>query len=181
MKFLSLLVAVCLTVLPVTSFADCPDFIPQVGPGPSGQCSTAYYTFDMSCATTDGTVSSGTMSCYSWPAHWFTTGSGSVDYQMTVPLGHGNSCKSVQMYVDFSDPSAYASDSLLASVRVIHNGSVSYYNAFFQQTGNQGSLSCQIVSSGTFSAAAGDTIEVQYFGTNYTGATMKITAPLIFD
>lgn len=181
MKSISLLVALCLTVFPMTSYAACPDFVNQQGPGPAWRCATNYYTFATSCAVTDGNVSTTTMSCNSWPGHQFTTGSGSVDYQMTVPYGHGSSCKDVQLYVDFSDPSAYASDAIVGSVKVTHNGSVSYYHTFLQHTGDQGSLSCSIIHNGTFSAADGDTIEVQVWANNYTGATMKVTAPLIWD
>ncbi|HXH91812.1 MAG TPA: hypothetical protein VNN25_09535 [Thermoanaerobaculia bacterium] len=184
MKYISLLVVMSLIFLPVNSYAGCPNSgISSQGPiPPAPNCAdTAYNYFDTSCAITSGNVTTGTMSCNNWSANQFTTGSGDADYQMTVPAGHGGSCKMVQVYIDFNDPSAYASDALAGSVKVRHNGTVTYYSNFFTRYGNQSPLSCAIVSSGRFSAADGDTIDVDFWSVNYTGATMKVTPAIIWD
>ena len=180
MKRIVTTVVIAVLLSPAGSlFAACPDFHQEIFGGGSG--GTSFWSFDTSCASTSGNVSDGTMSCYTWPANQFTTGSGSADYSMTVPTGHGGSTWSVSIYVDFDDPSGYSANGLSASVTVWHNGTVSHSDGFFIHNGNQGSMSCSLVGTSQFSVSDGDTIDVSYNATNYNGATMKITPPNIFE
>ena len=180
MKYIGLLVSIALVLFPVTSYAACPDYTCNLGPGPSGSCPNCFYSFDTSCATTSN-VSDTTLSFCNWPGHQFLSGSGSVDYSMTVPSGHGSSCKSVVVYVDFSDSTSSSQDAISVTVIVRHNGSVTYADAYYFHDGTQGLLTCSLAGSSTFSAAAGDTIEVSVTATNTYGATIKVTPPLIWD
>ena len=177
MKYVSVVLAVAVALLPASSFAGCPD-------RHSICCGYDYFTFDTSCASTSGSVNTATLSCYSWDAYQWN-GSGSVDYQMTVPSDLGTlNTWSVSIYVDFDDPEAYSGDVVSATVIVWHNGRPSYTNSFFFHDGTQGSLSCDIFGSGYFTASAGDTIEVSMTGSNYYsyyGTSMKISTPFIFD
>jgi hypothetical protein len=177
MKYFTVILVLAVAFFPVNTFASCPDVHPEIfGPGTG----TTLFSFDTSCASTSGDVSGTTMSCYSWAGHQWDLGSGSVDYSMTVPSGYGGPHFSVSIYVDFSDPGSYSSNSISATVIVWHNGSPSS-NSFFFHNGTQGSMGCDLVGSGYFSAADGDTIEVSMTGTKYSsGATMKIAPPYIF-
>ena len=48
--------------------------------------------------------------------------------------------------------------------------------------GNQGSLSCTRFDSGTFSASAGDTIEIVMTGqSSHSDTTMQISTPVVFS
>jgi hypothetical protein len=160
-----------------SAFAACPDRN-EYGLFPGNY---TVFSFDTSCGSRSGNVSTGTMSCNSWPADQFDVGSGTVDYDMTVPSDRSGNHWSVQTYVDFNDPSSYSANGLSASVIVRHNGSVSYSGTIFIHTGDQGSMSCELVGTGYFSASPGDDIQVSYTGVNYTsGTTMRITPPLVF-
>src|SRR5437588_12381455 len=99
MKYISLLISVALALFPMSSEAGCADFHNNGGPGPtSPSCANAYYTFDLSCATTSN-VTTSTLSFCNYPAHQLSLGSGSIDYQMTVPSGHNSWFKDVQIHV----------------------------------------------------------------------------------
>jgi hypothetical protein len=178
MKSITLFVVLAVILLPANAYATCPDFHEQNGPGPQGTCSQNYYSFDTSCASTQY-ASTTTMSCYSWPGYLLWSAYSYTDYHMTVE--HSSSCKDVEIYVDFSDPDSSSDDGVFAEVWVWHNGSLAYSNEFLQHYGNQGSMECQLVHNGSFSASVGDTIEVQIWGTNYHSASIKTTAPLIWD
>src|SRR5436190_22816952 len=102
MKFTSLLLATALILLPIHSYAACPNYNTN-GVGPqSPVCPGNYYTFDSSCPSKQG-VSAVTMSCF-YPGFTYTTAYSYTDYQMVVPSGHGSSCKDVEIFVDFNSP-----------------------------------------------------------------------------
>jgi hypothetical protein len=157
-------------------FAACPD---QAGPYCLfGGC---YYVFTYpttSCASASGSLSSTTLSCYSYPAYAFT-GTGYADYQLVVPTGMGGSRWSVEQYVDSNSTSH--SDWLYAIVTVTHNGTNTYSSMYFSHLGDQGALSCQVEASSFFSAADGDTITVETGGVNATSASMAQGTPIIFS
>lgn len=181
MKYTSLLLIFVFVLLPIDSaFAGCPDYHCQVGPGPTPpQCNSGcYYSFDASCASTSN-VSAANLSFCGWPGHQFSSGVGSVDYQMTVPTGHGNSCKDAAIFVDFYG-TGNANDAIRATVYVYHNGSLSYWSTIMVHDGTQTELTCSRFDS-SFSVADGDTIEVEFIGTNYYGSTIKVAPPIIFD
>jgi hypothetical protein len=175
MKYASVLIALVAILIGPAGFAACPDQA-----GPTCLFPGCWYTFSYattSCASTSGSVSSTTLSCYSWPAYQ-NTGTGSADYTMVVPTGLGGSGWSVSHFVDMNSTSH--SDWLYATVMVIHNGTTTYSNTYFSHYGDQGSLSCQGEGSGNFSAADGDTIFVELGGVNTTSSTMAQGTPQIF-
>jgi hypothetical protein len=140
-----------------------------------------YYIFSYpttSCASTSGSLTSTTLSCYSWPAYQFT-GTGYADYTMVVPSGLGGSHWSVKHFVDMNSTSH--SDWLYATVMVIHNGTTTYSTTYFSHNGDQGALSCAAEGSGFFSAADGDTIVVETGGVNATSSTLAQGTPQIFS
>lgn len=172
MKYVTVVLVIALVLFPGSLFAACPDqsVVPHA----------VLFSFDTSCASTSGNVSSTTMWC-SYPAYSFDTGSGSADYSMTVPSGFSGNNFSAQVYVEFSDPNSYSGNAVSATVFVYHNNSLSSYNTFLQHDGTQGSLSCQLVDTGLFSASPGDTIEVQITATKYnSNATIQVSTPYIF-
>jgi len=176
MKYATALIAIVATLIAPATFAACPD---QAGP----TCFWwgCYYSFSYpstSCASTSGSLSSTTLSCYSWPAYQIT-GTGYADYSMVVPTGMGGNHWSVQHFVDMSSTSH--SDWLYATVLVIHNGTNTYSSTYFSHFGDQGSLSCALQGSGFFSAADGDTIVVETGGVNSTSATMAQGTPQVFS
>ncbi|HEX7678057.1 MAG TPA: hypothetical protein VF713_08040 [Thermoanaerobaculia bacterium] len=176
MKKVAVLIALVAILIGPAGFAACPD---QAGP----YCLWfgCYYVFSFpttSCASTSGSLTSTTLSCYSWPAYQIT-GTGYADYTMVVPTGMGGSHWSVEQYVDMNSTSH--SDWLYAVVLVIHNGTNTYAATYFSHTGDQGALSCQPEGSGFFSAADGDTIFVETGGVNSTSSTMAQGTPLVFS
>lgn len=179
MKHIVMTLAIAVLLSPITSsaFAGCPDFHSEIY-GPGG--GTDDWTFDTTCASTSGNVSGGTMSCYSWPANQFGYGMSSADYSMTVPSGKGGSHWSVSSYVDF-DPNNYNANAVSGTVRVWHNGSVTYSSNIFVQDGFGGTLYCNLFGTGYFTVSDGDTVEVEYDANNYGGGTIKVTPPIIFD
>jgi len=178
MKYVSVLLVVILAVFPATAFASCPT---QTGPYQSGFFSWYDFTFDTSCASTTGNVSTATLSCFSFPSYQWNYGSGSVDYQMTVPINVYNNF-SVAVYVDFSDPHSYSGDAIAATVIAMHNTTVTHMETIFIHQGNQGSLSCTRFDSSSFTASPGDTIEVVMTGQSYySDATMQISTPIVFS
>jgi hypothetical protein len=174
MKYATAVLAIALIVFPGNLVASCPDqsTVPHA----------VLFSFDTSCASTSGDVSSTTMWC-SYPAHSFDTGSGTADYSMTVPsdtVFSGNHF-SAQVFVEFSDPNSNSGNAVSVTVFVYHNNSLSSYDTFVQHNGTQGSLSCQLISTGLFSASPGDTIEVSMTATKYnSNATIQVSAPSIF-
>lgn len=178
MKYVSLLLVVALAVFPVNAFAGCPT---QTGPYYSGPFAWFDFDFDTSCASTTGNVSTATLSCFSFPSYQWNYGSGSADYQMTVPINVYSNF-SVSVFVDFSDPHSYSGDAIAATVIAMHGSSVTHTETIFIHQGNQGSLSCTRFDSSTFSASAGDTIEVVLTGQSYySDATMQISTPIVFS
>ena len=177
MKYTTAVLGIFLILSPGGLFAACPD---QSG-GSGGGATWTLFSFDTSCASTSGNVSSTTMWC-SYPAHSFDTGSGSADYSMTVPSGSfTQQLWSARVYVEFSDPNSYSGNAVAVTVFVYHNNSLSHYETFVSQNGAQGSLSCQLIDSSYFSASPGDTIEVQISATKYNGnATIQVSTPYIF-
>ena len=172
MKYVTAVLAIALIVFPGSLFASCPDqtTVPQA----------VLFSFDTSCASTSGDVSSTTMWC-SYAAHSFDTGSGTADYSMTVPSGFSGNHFSAQVYVEFSDPNSYSGNAVSVTVFVYHNNSLTSYDTFVQHDGTQGSLSCQLIDTGLFSASPGDTIEVSMTATKYnSNATIQVSTPYIF-
>jgi hypothetical protein len=182
MKNVTAVLAILGVILfPAGAFASCPDSVDYYCPGPS--CYTVY-SYDLTCGSVNGdnVETDETMSCNNWPAIEFANGNGSVDFDMTVPSGKGGSYWSVSLYVDFDDPVYhYFGDTIIATVIVRHNGSITTYNPFFSHTGEQGSMSCELVGSGYFSTQDGDTITVNITGNNGYYANIKSTSPLIFS
>jgi hypothetical protein len=178
MKYVSLLLVVILAVFPASAFASCPT---QTGPHQAGVWTWYDFDFDTSCASTTGNVSTATLSCFSFPGYQWNYGSGSVDYQMTVPINvYSNFSASV--WVDFSDPHSYSGDAIAATVIAMHNTTVTHMETIFIHQGNQGSLSCTRFDSSTFTASPGDTIEVVMTGQSYySDATMQISTPIVFS
>jgi hypothetical protein len=178
MKYVSLLLVIALAVFPASAFAACPT---QTGAYFSGSYYWYDFDFDTSCASTSGNVSTATLSCYSRPSYQWDYGSGSVDYQMTVPINVFSNF-SVSIWVDFSDPHSYYGDAVSATVYAIHNSTVTHSEPLLIHQGNQGSLSCTRFDSSTFTASAGDTIEVVMTGQSYySDATMQISTPTVFS
>jgi len=178
MKYVSLLLVIILAVFPASAFASCPT---QTGPYATGPFYWYVFDFDTSCATTTGNVSTATLSCFSLPSYQWNYGSGTADYQMTVP-GNVYSNFSVAVYVDFSDPHSYSGDAIAATVIAMHNTTVTHMETIFIHQGNQGSLSCTRFDSSSFTASAGDTIEVVLTGQSYySDATMQISTPVVFS
>lgn len=178
MKYVSLLLVVVLTVFPVNAYAGCPT---QTGPYYSGFWVWFDFDFDTSCASTTGNVSTSTLSCYSFPSYQWNYGSGSVDYQMTVPGGVYPNF-SVSVFVDFSDPHSYSGDAIAATVIAMHGSTVTHSETIFIHQGNQGSLSCARFDSSSFTASNGDTIEVSLTGQSYySDASMQISTPIVFS
>ncbi|MEA2568626.1 MAG: hypothetical protein QOI24_627 [Acidobacteriota bacterium] len=185
MKYVSLLLVIILAVFPASAFAGCPT---QTGPYYAGVWSWFDFDFDTSCASTTGNVSTATLSCfsyppgyYSYPGYQWNYFSGSVDYQMTVPINVYSNF-SVSVWVDFSDPHSYSGDAIAATVVAMHNTTVTHMETIFIHQGNQGSLSCTRFDSSTFTASPGDTIEVIMTGqTYYSDATMQISTPTVFS
>jgi hypothetical protein len=178
MKYVSMLLVVTLALFPANAFATCPA---QTGPYLSGF--TYWYDFDFatSCAVTNGAVTAGSMWCYSTPAYSWDYGTGSVDYSMTVPSGV-YSHFSVSIFAEFSDPHTSSANAVSATVYCYHNNSVTYSETFYLHQGNQGSLSCVRFDSGSFTASAGDTIEVVMGGQSYNyDTTMQISTPTIYS
>jgi hypothetical protein len=180
MKYVAIVLAVAVSLFPASAFAACPD---QNGPFSCCGGYTWYtFTFDTSCASTSGSVSATTLSCFSMPAYSWDYGSGTADYSMSVPYGMGGSNWTATVFVDFNDPYTYNLNAVSASVYVWHNGNLSSNQTFFIHQGNQGSLSCQRFDSSAFSVIAGDTIEVIMTGQSYNyGTTMKISTPIVFS
>ncbi len=178
MKRILMMFVVAAVISPVSSaFADCPDRYYEIyGPGSA----TDEWIFATTCASTSGNVGSDTMSCYSWPANRFNYGSGSAVYTMTVPTGTGGSHWSVAAYVDF-DANGYSSSGVSATVTVRHNGSTTVYDSFLAHGGNDGTLSCDYISTNYFSVSDGDEIDVEYDATNYGTSVIRLTPPYIFD
>jgi hypothetical protein len=171
-------VVIAVLLSPINSaFAGCPTQSSEIY-GPGG--GTDLWSFDTTCASTSGNVSDGTMSCYSWPANQFGYGMSSAVYSMTVPTGYGGSTWSVSSYVDF-DANGYNPNAVSGTVRVRHNGSVTYSANLFVQDGFGGSLYCNLFGAGYFSVSDGDTIEIEYDANNYGGGTIKVTPPIVFD
>ncbi|HXH92556.1 MAG TPA: hypothetical protein VNN25_13320 [Thermoanaerobaculia bacterium] len=178
MKYVSVLLAIILAVFPASAFANCPT---QTGQYYSGPFSWYEFSFDTSCASTTGNVSAATLSCFSLPSYQWDYGSGTVDYQMTVPSNVFSNF-SVAVFVDFSDPHSYSGDAISATVTAMHNSTVTHSETFFIHQGNQGSLSCTRFDSSSFTASAGDTIEVVMTGQSYySDATMQISTPVVFS
>jgi len=178
MKYVSIVLAIAVSLSPAGAFAACPD---QHGPHFIGPITYYTFTFDTSCASTSGSVSTTTLSCYSDPAYSWDYGSGSADYSMTVPYGMGGSNWSVAVFVDLNDPYTSNMNAIAASVYVWHNGNVSSSQTIFIHQGDQGSLSCQRFDSSAFSVVAGDTIQILMGGQSYNYATsMKISTPTVF-
>lgn len=178
MKYVSLLLVVALAIFPANAFASCPT---QTGPYMSGPFTWYVFNFDTSCASTSGSVSTTTLSCFSLPGYQWNYGSGWADYQMTVPINVYSNF-SVGVYVDFSDPHAYYGDAIAAVVTAMHNTTVTHNETIFIHQGNQGSLSCVRFDSSEFTASPGDTIEVTLTGQSYySDATMQISTPFVFS
>jgi len=178
MKYVSVLLVVVLAVYPASAFASCPT---QTGPYQIAFYSWYDFDFDTSCASTSGNVSTATLSCFSFPGYQWNYGSGTVDYQMTVPINVYNNF-SVAVYVDFSDPHSYSGDAIAATVIAMHNTTVTHMETIFIHQGNQGSLSCTRFDSSSFTASPGDTIEVVMTGQSYySDATMVISTPIVFS
>jgi hypothetical protein len=177
----AVLAIIGIVLFPANALATCPDATDYYCPGPN--CYTVY-SFDLGCGSISGdnVETDGTMSCYGWPAIEFANGNGSIDFEMTVPANKGGDHWSTQLYVDFDDPFYhYFGDNITATVIVRHNGSITTNNTFLMHTGEQGSMSCDLVGSGYFSAQDGDTITVYIAANNGYYATIKSTPPLIFS
>jgi len=179
MKYGLIVLLVAAAFFPTTASATCPS---QAGAFASGPFYWYTFDFDTTCASTSGNVYSTNMWCYSSPAYqWYSTGSGSVDYSMTVPSGVYSNF-SVSVFVEFSDPHSYSGNAISASVVCRHNNSVTHSETIFIHQGNQGSLSCVRFDSSSFTASAGDTIEVSMGGQNYNwDTTMQISTPTIYS
>jgi hypothetical protein len=178
MKYVSVMLVIALVVFPTSAFANCPT---QTGPYYAGVWQWYDFDFDTSCASTTGTVSTATLSCSSLPSYQWNYGSGTVDYQMTVPINVYSNF-SVAVFVDFSDPHSYYGDAIAATVVAMHNTTVTHNETIFIHQGNQGSLSCTRFDSSTFTASPGDTIEVVLTGqSTYSDATMQISTPTVFS
>lgn len=185
MRYISVVLAIALAVFPANAFAGCPT---QTGPYSAGGWTWYDFDFDTSCASTTGNVSTATLSCfsyppgyYSYPGYQWNYGSGSVDYQMTVPINVYNNF-SVRVVVDFSDPHSYSGDAIAATVYAMHYSTVTHMETIFIHSGNQGSLSCTPFDSSTFTASPGDTIDVVLTGqSSYSDATMQISTPIVFS
>lgn len=179
MKFVTLLLVIAMVVFPSNAFASCPT---QTGPFTVGFFNYYEFNFDTSCATTSGSVSTASMSCYSLPSYHWDYGTGSVvDYQMTVPINVFSNF-SVSVFVDFSDPHSDYQDAISATVIAMHNTTVTHNETIMLHAGNQGSLSCTRFDSGTFSASAGDTIEIVMTGqSSHSDTTMQISTPVVFS
>lgn len=179
MKHIVMTLAIAVLLSPVSNaFAGCPDVRYEIyGPG-SG---VDMWYFDTTCPSTSGNVSSsGTMSCYSWPANQFGYGQSSAVYSMTVPSGYASNYWSVSTYVDF-DPNNYNPNAVSGTVRVYHNGSVTYSSNLFVQDGFGGSLYCNLFGTSYFTVSDGDTVEIEYDANNYGGGTIIVTPPTVFD
>ena len=178
MKRIVTTLVVAVLISPFSSaFAACPNQTWEIY-GPGG--GTDLWYWDVTCPSTSGNVSTGTMSCYGWDANQFGYGMSSATYSMTVPSGYGGTTWSVSTYVDFN-PNNYNPNAVSGTVRVYHNGSVTYSSNLFVQDGFGGSLYCNFFGTGYFSATAGDTIEIEYDANNYGGGTIKVTPPNVFD
>ena len=178
MKYVSIVLVVALAMFPANAFASCPN---QTGAYFSGPFVWYDFDFDTSCASTSGSVTAGSMWCYSTPAYSWDYGSGTVDYVMTVPSGVYSNF-SASILAEFSDPHTSNMNAVSATVYCYHNNSITYYETFYIHQGNQGSLSCSRFDSGVFTASAGDTIEVVMSGQSYNyDTTMQISTPTIFS
>lgn len=183
MKYVSLLLIALM--FSTSAFADCPT---QTGPYYAGVWGWFDFDFDTSCASTTGNVSTTTLSCnstpwssYSLPAYQWNYFSGSVSYQMTVPINVFSNF-SVSVWVEFSDPHSDSGDAISATVYAMRNSTVTHLETIFIHGGNQGSLSCTRFDSSEFTASPGDTITVVMGGQTYNwDATMKISTPTIFS
>lgn len=173
------LFAICAALLTAASaYASCPDRASGLV-GPSGITSGNYDYFDTSCASTD--ASTGTMSCYTWPANSFTSSGSYASYSMVAQTGTGHTGWQVSAWVDFNDSTAHSRNAIAVTVRVWHNNSISYSSTFFFHDGSQSALECTRIDSSGFTVADGDTVEVYYSVDNYDHATIKITSPIIFE
>ncbi len=178
MKRIVMTLVIAVLISPVSSaFAGCPTQSYEIfGPGNG----TDLWQWDTTCASTSGNVMNGTMSCYGWTGNQFGYGMSSATYSMTVPTGYGGTTWSVSTYVDFN-ANNYNPNAVSGTVRVYHNGSVTYSSNLFVQDGFGGSLYCNLFGTSYFTVSDGDTVEIEYDANNYGGGTIIVTPPTVFD
>src|SRR5437016_3516884 len=111
--------AIAVTIFPATAFATCPTIT-------SG--GTYYiYSFTTSCAYITGSYTNTTDSCGD-TVHGLTGSPTTITYTYDIQPGdpiENSAGWEAEVYVQFSDPTSNANNSLTATVSVIHNRSTS--------------------------------------------------------
>lgn len=187
MKKISLLVSLLLLIFGAANVFACPD----APTGPYYFLGATIYDYSQAqgCYSFygSGTASTTTLSCATQRDGW-SLGVGNYSAMRTSftigssdPVVNANNWV-LNFYVDLISPAQTSFDYFAVTAYVTHsNNSLDTYT-LFTWNGSQGDMTCAPISVGPFSANHGDTVTIEFRGTNFgSGATMKASVPLIED
>jgi len=130
---------------------------------------------DQTCWAFNATISATTLKyCYGSPAGWqFNTwyGQSATHSFVVANTDPGGSNWSIQVEVDFEDPTSSWYNQIVMDVVVTHNGANTTYNVY-TAVGSAGSTSYCGLHSTNFTAVAGDTVTVRVTGARVSASAI---------
>ena len=192
MKKVALIIVAVLSLATVNAFAQsqCASYTSFGGVGgPFGSSWWEYYK-PASSWSTSGNVTQTNLGCstaegWQFGFAWLNTPATATNsfYVCSDTIIHPDAW-TVQTNLQVSSPDSSWYDHVEINVDVQHsNNTHSYYNSLIWWNGTQGSDNgCQGRGSGTFTANAGDTINVTVSAVNPSGnATILVATPILFN